>query len=133
MGNQQATDEVIASFHRCRCTENFVDTFYELFLAKSPQIAEKFANTNFSLQKLMLRESLLEMLLFDLRTRGSQEVVEKLGRRHSKLQVSEEMYRMWLDALCEAIRKHDPESTPELEARWRQAMQKGIDVMLAVQ
>ncbi len=38
---------------------------------------------------------------------------------------------MWLDSLCEAIQQHDPEYTPELEERWRDAMLKGIQVMIA--
>ena len=65
--------------------------------------------------------------------RGTLVEIERLGRRHKELDVTPEMYTMWLDSLCEAIRKHDPEYTPELEQRWRQAMQKGIDVMLAVE
>ena len=42
------------------------------------------------------------------------------------------MYSMWLDALCEAIRKHDPNYTDELEQHWRKAMQKSIDEMISV-
>ena len=126
-------DEVTASYYRCRCDSGFVDTFYELFLAKSPEIARKFAKTHFERQKLMLRESLLEMLCFDRGVAGTLDEIERLGRRHKELDVTPEMYTMWLDSLCEAIRLHDPEFTPELEQRWRQAMQKGIDVMLAVE
>ena len=40
------------------------------------------------------------------------------------------MYSMWLDALCEAIRQHDPEFDPELEQLWRQAMLKSINEMI---
>lgn len=125
------TNDVIASFHRCRRDEAFIDTFYESFLAKSPKIAEKFAMTNFKIQKLMLRESLLEMLLFDSGTTGSREVVEELGHKHRELRVTEDMYGMWLESLCEAVRKHDPEASPELEGQWRRAMQNGINVMIS--
>ena len=133
MENEHGIDDVIASFHRCRQADDFIETFYTIFLAKSPEIARKFSMTNFKIQKLMLRESLLEMLMFNLGTPGSQAVVEKLGHRHAKLDITPEMYQMWLDSLCEAIEKHDPEYTPELADRWRRAMRRGIDVMLSVE
>jgi hypothetical protein len=42
------------------------------------------------------------------------------------------MYSMWLDALCDAIEKHDPEYTPELNQVWRKAMRKSINEMISV-
>jgi len=124
-------DEVTASYHRCRHDKAFVDTFYDLFLAKSPEIAEKFANTDFSVQKRMLRESLLTLLTYNLGIEGAREDVIGLGKRHHKLGIRPELYDMWLDTLCEAIRKHDPQYTPELEKLWRKAMQAPIDLMLS--
>ena len=41
-------DAVTASYHRCMHGEGFVDTFYERFLAKSPEVAIKFQHTDFS-------------------------------------------------------------------------------------
>lgn len=124
-------NEVMASYYRCRRDENFIDTFYNLFLAKSPEIARMFAKTDFRIQKLMLRQSLLEMICFHRGLEGTREEIERLARRHVELDVKPEMYAMWLDALCEAVAKHDPEYTPELEQRWREAMRKSIDEMLA--
>jgi hemoglobin-like flavoprotein len=125
-------NELTASYYRCRRDDRFIDTFYDLFLSKSPAIAAKFANTDFRVQKLMLRQSLLEMLCFDRGIRGTHEEIERLGRRHKELAVTPAMYSMWLDALCEAIKKHDPECTPELERHWREAMLKPINSMISV-
>ena len=125
----EQTDELIASYHRCRASEGFIDAFYDIFLSKSPEIAQKFSQTDFTIQKLMLRESLLEMLCFDRGLPGTRGAIETLGRRHQQLEVTSEMYAMWLDSLCEAVRQHDPEYSAELEQRWREAMQKGIAVM----
>lgn len=122
---------VMASYYRCRRDGDFIDSFYDLFLAKSPEIMRMFANTDFRIQKLMLRQSLLEMICFERGLEGTHEEIERLARRHVELEVKPEMYSMWLDALCEAIKKHDPEFTPELEQRWRDAMQKSVDEMLA--
>ena len=124
-------DPVIASYHRCRQDEAFIDTFYEVFLKKSPEIAQLFARTDFRIQKLMLRESLLEMLSLKRGTSGGREEIERLGRRHQELNVTAPMYTQWLDSLCEAIQRHDPEYTPQLEQLWREAMRTGIDIMMS--
>ena len=48
-------DQVVASYHRARLSGQLFDTFYHLFLAKSPEIPPMFARTDFPHQKLMLR------------------------------------------------------------------------------
>lgn len=126
------SNEVTESFYRCRRDGKFLDTFYSVFLAKSPEIAAKFAKTDFKIQKLVLRQSLLEMICFDRGMTGTGEEIKRLGHRHKELGITSDMYAMWLDALCEAIGKHDEEYTPELERTWRAAMRKSIDAMLAV-
>lgn len=121
---------VMASYHRCREDDEFFDTFYDLFLGKSREVAELFRHTDFKHQKLMLRESLLEMLCFERGVPGVEETIRRLGQRHKVLGVKDEMYTLWVDSLCEAVEKHDPEYAPELAQQWRDAMQKGIDVMI---
>jgi hemoglobin-like flavoprotein len=128
----EQANELTASYYRCRHDERFLDTFYDVFLSKSPAIAQMFAKTNFKFQKLMLRQSLLEMLCFDRGMSGTREEIERLGLRHKVLGVTPEMYAMWLDSLCEAIKQHDPSYTPELEQLWRVAMLKSIKEMIAV-
>jgi hemoglobin-like flavoprotein len=125
------SNEVTESFYRCRRDGHFVDTFYDLFLSKSTEIAQKFLRTDFRIQKLMLRQSLLEMICFDRGMPGTREEIERLGRSHKELRIAPDMYSMWLDALCEAIRKHDPDYTPELEQLWRHAMLKSINEMIS--
>ena len=132
MAEQANKNELTDSYYRCRRDERFLDTFYDTFLAKSPAVAQLFAKTDFKLQKLMLRQSLLEMLCFDREMSGTHEEIERLGLRHRELRVQPEMYEMWLDSLCEAIKKHDPSHTPALEQLWRQAALKSIQEIIAV-
>jgi len=120
------------SYYRCRRNGQFMDAFYDVFLSMSPEIAQRFAQTDFKVQKLLLRQSLLEMICFDRGMAGTREEIERLGRRHRELNVTADMYSMWLDALCVAIAKHDPEYTPELEQVWRTAMRKSIDAIITV-
>ena len=126
------TNQVMASFYRCRRDKKFLDSFYSVFMAKSPEIAEMFAETDFKIQKLVLRQSLLEMICFDRGMDGTHEEIERLGHRHKELGITPHMYSMWLDALCESIKKHDDEYTPDLEQNWRAAMRKSIDEMIAI-
>ncbi len=129
--SEHELDPVMASYHRCRADEQFVDKFYDLFLATSSEIRNMFVHTDFKRQKLMLRESLLEMLCYARGMDGSEAEVIKLGHRHKELNITPEMFAMWLDSLCQAIKQHDPEYTPEIGQAWRAAMQKGIDLMLS--
>ena len=121
-------EQVIASYHRARETRHLFDTFYRILLGKSPDIPPMFARTDFPHQKLMLRESILEMLVF-AQTGSGQAEIQRLGERHRQLHVTRMHYELWLDALCEALAVHDSEFSPELEQLWRVSMAKGIGLM----
>ena len=124
-------DDVTASYHRCRASDRFIDTFYEHFLAKSRAVAEKFRGTDFTRQKFMLRESLLMMLLFNRDDPEAVKELERLAERHSRrgADISPHLYSLWLDALCEAVKKHDPKYEPTLNEKWRVAMRPGIELL----
>ena len=123
-------NQVVASYHRARQSGELFDTFYRLFLGKSPEIPPMFAHTDFPHQKLMLRESLLEMLMF-AQTGSGRDEIERLAERHRSLNVQPTHYELWVEALCEALAKHDAAFTPQLEHLWREAMRQGIAVMSA--
>jgi hemoglobin-like flavoprotein len=126
-------DTVTASYQRCRTSDGFADTFYAHFLSKSPEVVEKFRRTDFSRQKLMLRESLLAMLLFNLGSDDARAELQRLALRHSRrgVDIPPHLYELWLDALCEAVVEHDPECTADLIDQWRKAMQAGIQLLVA--
>ena len=125
-------DSVAASYHRCRQSGAFFDTFYEIFLRKSPEIALKFVRTDFARQKLMIKQSLLVMLNYYCGIESVRQEIEQLGKLHRQLEVRPEHYKLWLDSLCEAVAKHDPEYRVELGELWREAMRPGIALMLSV-
>jgi hemoglobin-like flavoprotein len=126
-------DAVTASYHRCMHGEGFVDTFYERFLAKSPEVAIKFQHTDFVHQKLMLRESLLMMLMFNNEQADVRDDMGKLAQRHSRssLDIPPHLYELWLDALCEAVEIHDAEFNTQVAELWRSAMKPGIDLIIS--
>ena len=126
-------DAVTASYHRCRASDGFVDTFYEQFLSKSEEVVQRFQKTDFARQKLLLRESLLAMLLLNLNSADAREELDRLAERHSRrgLEIGPHLYELWLDALCEAVEKHDSKFTPELRDQWRAAMRPGIELLVS--
>lgn len=124
---------VLESYHRCEDSKAFFDTFYEIFFTKSPEIAPKFAETDMQMQKQIIGASLLWMLRLGRGDPIALEEVEKLGESHSRRghNIPPHMYSMWLDALCAAVERHDPEYTPELESQWRVIMEEGIELIVA--
>lgn len=129
----QHIDAVTASYHRCMYGDKFVDTFYDLFLAKSPEVAKKFRHTDFDRQKRMLRQSLLMMIQYNLNPQLVKEELEQLAERHSRrgVDIQPYLYNLWLDALCEAVEQHDPDYQPQLAERWREAMQPGMELLIS--
>lgn len=123
-----AQDQVMASYHRARQSNKLFDTFYGVFLGKSSDIPPMFARTDFTRQKLMLRQSLLEMMIFS-RATAERDEIDRLAERHRRLNVPPHHYDLWLDSLCESLWRHDPKFNPELERLWREVMHPGIDVM----
>jgi hemoglobin-like flavoprotein len=129
-GTQQA---VLESYHRCEASGGFFDTFYQVFFATSPEIPPKFANTNMERQKQEVMASVLMALRLGTGDPVARRYVEELGESHSRRghDIRPGLYALWLDALCQAVRRHDPHYTPELDAQWRQEMRPAIEMMSA--
>ncbi len=60
----KAADIVMQSYGRCCASDGFFDSFYDHFLATSPEVRDKFANTNMAGQKLLLRQGILNVVLY---------------------------------------------------------------------
>lgn len=124
---------VLDSYHRCEDSGKFFDTFYEVFFSKSPEIRRRFARTDMEKQKQSAMASVLMVLLLDTGDVMARQCIAKIAESHNRRghDVRPELYDLWLDALCEAVQKHDPQCAPELLDQWRQAMRSGIDLMIA--
>jgi hemoglobin-like flavoprotein len=122
-----------ASLRRCSARQGFLDRFYLRFMASSPQVREKFAETDFVHQKIALRASLHVMTLAVADGReGLDRHLRDLAVKHgrSDLDVGAAMYDFWIDALLATVREYDPEFTPEVESAWEGVMQVGIRYLL---
>ena len=124
-------DLVMQSYGRCCASDGFFDSFYQNFLASSPQIRDRFANTDMPAQKLLLRQGILNLVMY---ARGMPDTkLRALGESHSRerLDIRPELYDLWLDALLLTIGEHDKECDADVRQAWREVLNKGIAVIKA--
>ena len=128
-----ALEDVLKSYHRCEQSAGFFDTFYEIFFTRSPEIPPKFAHTDMEKQKQMVMASVLMALRLHSGDPLARHYVEQIAESHSRRghDIWPELYELWLSTLCEAVSKHDPEFTPVLKKKWREAMRPAIELMVA--
>ena len=119
------------SLERCTRTSGFLDRFYELFMASSEEVAEKFKHTDFRKQKRALRTSLYVMMLVNEGKAEGDAHLERIARLHSRseLDIKPELYEVWLDCLIRAVKDFDPLCNSETEKAWRTIMRAGIGFM----
>jgi len=110
--------------------QDFLQYFYSIFTQKSKRVATMFENTSMESQKLLLKKSLTELLKFYEEKKVNQHLLN-IGQIHAedKLNVSPEMYDLWLDILIETVQKFDPEFHPKIELAWRVTLSPGITYM----
>jgi hemoglobin-like flavoprotein len=126
-----ATNRVMQSYGRCCASPDFFDSFYRHFLASSPLIRDKFANTDMTGQKQLLRQGILNLVMH---ARGMPDTkLRALGASHSRnaMDIRPELYDLWLEALMLTIGEHDAECDAETRLAWREVLNKGINVIKA--
>lgn len=117
------------SYGRCCAQPEFFDLFYKNFLNSSPEIKDKFTNTEMAGQKLLLRQGILNIVLY---ARGMPDTkLRALGASHSRehLNIRPELYQLWLKALLITIADQDPEYTTEIGNAWKQVITQGIEII----
>ena len=121
------------SLTRCLNEPRFLERFYELFLASSPEVRTKFEGTDFRKQRRTLKASfLLLMLAADGKPEGTRHL-EHLAAVHGKTgrDIAPHLYDVWLECLVRAVRECDSRFTASTERVWRQMLEHGIAFMKA--
>ena len=88
--------------------EAFFSDFYREFLASSPEVAEKFKDTDMKEQEKMLKSSFYNLLSFSTTKEVTDYlsfVAEKHDRQHHDIQPK--LYDLWLECLISAVERHD--------------------------
>lgn len=124
-------DIVMQSYGRCCASNGFFDTFYVYFLSSSAEVRAKFANTDMTAQKQLLRHGILNLVMH---ARGMPDSkLRALGCSHARggLDIRPELYDVWLDPLLKSIGEHDLLCNDETRLAWREVLNKGISVIKA--
>jgi hemoglobin-like flavoprotein len=117
------------SLERCLRGGDFFQRFYEIFLASSPEVREKFAGTDFRKQRRMLQTAFYMLVEYiALGWPECQAYLERIAVAHGKhgRDIAPHMYDLWLDCLLRTVRERDDKYTPEVEGAWRFMMGAGI-------
>ena len=125
---------VDSSLQRCTREPRFFDRFYERFLAASPKVRERFAQTNFVRQKRALRGSLWMMLLAaEDEVHGPERYLAPLAEQHGthQLGIGAELYDLWLDSLLATVKEVDASWSPAVEHAWESVMTVGIAYLVS--
>jgi len=136
MGNATINygDVFDASFHRIlgdgAFNPAFTTRFYEIFLGRDPDIADRFANTDMSAQKTMLHDSLFTLVDF-YRNRTLTPQLRRLAAVHSRAQhdIPADLYDRWINALAAAVAEFDPDYDEDVGLAWRLVLAPGITYM----
>ena len=108
----------------CRGRDDFLDRFYDRFMASSDEVREKFSDTDFDLQKARLLDALT--LAADVvdgdagAMRHLHERAESHGRH--QLDIKPHLYDLWLDSLLATAAETDPKFETETEDAWREVL-----------
>lgn len=127
------TKDVNASYGRCKLSKNFLDTFYDILLASSPDIGHRFRDTDFPRQQKALRRGLTYLIMFSQGSEMARAKLDKIGEVHDGLHfdIRPDLYPLWTDSLMQAIEQHDSKFDAKLEKKWRKCLAPGLRHLIA--
>ena len=123
-------DRVWQSYQRCLENYSFLHEFYLRFIDSSPEVAQKFADTDMDHQVMMLRAS-LDLMLGGENLSAERSDLSRIAELHSRkgVGVPPQLYDHWLESLMITVKHFDKALDDELEQAWRDLLGSGIDYM----
>lgn len=122
------------SLARCLRGDRLFQRFYELFLASSEEVREKFRATDLRKQARMVKSSFYMLVEYlALGWPECEAFLERIATAHSKRErdVAPHLYDLWLECLLRAVKECDELYSPQVEAAWRYVMGAGISFLKA--
>lgn len=113
------------SYGRCLRDKNFIDHFYQVFMASHPDVAAMFANTDFQKQRLALRRGISVAIFHASGSTVVRRTTEQIADVHSRTgrcPVAPQLYPYWIESLITVIAETDEQADEALLGRWREAM-----------
>ena len=120
------------SLERCMQRTDFIDRFYQIFLASSDEVRKKFENTDFRRQRKMLRSSLFLLILACEGMPEGLQHLDRIAELHSRKQrdIPPHLYELWANCLLQAVQECDSRFNEQTENAWRSMMKLGIDFLV---
>ncbi len=105
--------------------------FYEHFLTHYPWVQKHFERVDLNRQSALLINALMIIERHSSHpTTATEQYLQWLGTRHHDLQVPQDVYGLWVNAMLETMQKfHGQDWTPSLENQWRRAFEGAIEIM----
>ena len=131
MTMSNAYDDLQQSYGRCLREKNFIERFYDIFMASHPAVAPMFAHTDFQKQRLALRRGISVAIFHAAGSAVVKRTCEQMAQVHSRggrAPVPPELYPFWVDSLVRAVTEFDEEADAALLLRWRKAMNSVVDM-----
>ncbi|KAF0809325.1 hypothetical protein A167_01917 [Alcanivorax sp. S71-1-4] len=122
-------DLVFQSYGRCCNREPFFEDFYRIFINRSDAVRAMFVNTDMAEQRRLLRAGISWLVMHARGAPGGK--LRDLGKTHDRdgYNVPPALYEVWLDALMDTVKLHDPQYSAELDRQWRAVLKPGIDLI----
>ena len=118
-------EDLQQSYGRCLRDKQFIERFYQTFLASSPAIPPMFASTDFNKQRMALRRGISVAISHAAASPLSKRATVEMAEVHSgkgRCPVDPALYPFWIDSMLKVIEETDEEADAALMQRWRQAM-----------
>lgn len=134
MVEKSTVAKVHNSFGRCLLADNFFDRFYEIFLASNDEVPRRFASTDFTKQKALLRHGLGTVLNYATGDNAlANHAVARLKVSHGKdsLNIPPALYANWIDSLVKTVAECDPEFTEQLGEDWQEVVMPAVQEMVS--
>jgi hemoglobin-like flavoprotein len=129
--NQLNLEIFSQSLQRVTSSTAFFDSFYENFIGQSDEIGDFFKNRDMRQLKKKLRETLFMLAETAEGRPGLKLYIQMLGRIHKRLDVQRRHFRMWEEALLEAVKVHDSEYDDRVLAAWLYVIDDVIEKMFS--
>lgn len=118
------------SYGRCLRHKQFIERFYEIFMASSPRVTEMFAKTDFQKQRLALRRGISVAIFHAAGSGVVKRTIDQMADVHAcrgRAPVPPELYPFWVESLIKVVEEFDPEVGPRLLDRWREGMASVVE------
>ena len=128
-----SVDEIFNnSYERCLARNDFIDKFYDKYIASNELVTQRFAHTDMKKQKEMLKASLHKIMALRLSDPDDAAAhFKRVGITHGRKNhdIAPELYDLWLNCLLEAVRECDEQYNIDVDTAWREVLSGGIKIM----